>query len=496
MAIPDYFDRNAVAISQAISGLDKELLKNILKDECVGISFGETSNSYEGKATTDLLIRLLARLYPKISIRANSNSTVKRATRLAKEINPRLKIGDAPTIEISVGGDCVSGPATQSVYVGSDGWTARLSSRTPQGCGDSDNPFGAGLAACLGAKAVFRHLFIESIREDECMSLQLPAFCRLNSKSVSGSIGHVVLMGAGAIGNAAAWALSRANVSGSIDIVDDELIDLGNLQRYVMACRWAEGETKASLLASYYRRNLKAKGYKVSLAQYFEINGHNTKLLLLALDSAEDRRAGQASLPRFVANAWTAPDDSGVSVHNFETGGCVSCLYHPSGPEPNEDELIAHTLGIPDRVLEVRHLLVTGQGVTRDLLADISQTRCIAIDKLLTFEGRSLRSLYVEGFCGGAVIPLSEAPSPSGEVHVPLAYQSAISGILLAAAAVNISQQEPKCSEMAQIRALRPQRQFQVVPLAKHPSGNCICQDKDYVEVFRLKYMQGERGGY
>ena len=254
----------------------------------------------------------------------------------------------------------------------------------------------------------------------------------------------MVLAGAGAIGNAAAWALSRLNVSGYIDIVDRESVDLGNLQRYVMTGRSAENKSKAMLLASQFRRKLKAKGHMVSIAQYLETRGHSTDVLLLALDSAEDRRAAQASLPQFVTNAWTAPDDSGVSVRNFELGGCVSCLYHPSSPEPNEDELIAHTLGIPKGVVEVRHLLVTAQGVTRDLLVDIAHTRNIAIDKLLPFEGRSLRCLYVEGFCGGAVIPLSEAPNPSMEVHVPLAYQSAIAGILLAAAALQMNQREPQ----------------------------------------------------
>jgi hypothetical protein len=27
----------------------------------------------------------------------------------------------------------------------------------------------------------------------------------------------------------------------------------------------------------------------------------------------------------------------------------------------------------------------------------------------MAFEGRSIRELYVEGFCGGAVVPLGEA---------------------------------------------------------------------------------------
>ena len=151
---------HAVAILQATSGLDKELLRVKLKDKCVGVSIGDMSEAQEINAITDLLIRLLARLYPTISIRADSNSTVKRVTRLAKDINPLITRSDSPTIEISVGGVFLNGTASQSIYIGSDGWTDRLSTNTPQGCGNGDNPFGAGLAACLVAKAVFRHFFL------------------------------------------------------------------------------------------------------------------------------------------------------------------------------------------------------------------------------------------------------------------------------------------------------------------------------------------------
>ena len=60
----------------------------------------------------------------------------------------------------------------------------------------------------------------------------------------------------------------------------------------------------------------------------------------------------------------------------------------------------------------------------------------LPLAKLLPFEGRPLRTLYTEGFCGGAVIPLGDPERPANDVHVPLAHQSALAGVLLAAAAV------------------------------------------------------------
>jgi hypothetical protein len=48
--------------------------------------------------------------------------------------------------------------------------------------------------------------------------------------------------------------------------------------------------------------------------------------------------------------------------------------------------------------------------------------------------GRPIRELYVEGVCGGGLIPLGVIGLPRQELHVPLAHQSALAGVLLASA--------------------------------------------------------------
>lgn len=42
---------------------------------------------------------------------------------------------------------------------------------------------------------------------------------------------------------------------------------------------------------------------------------------------------------------------------------------------------------------------------------------------------------YIEGLCGGAVLPLQRTGRPRQDVHVPIAHQSALAGVLLAASA-------------------------------------------------------------
>ncbi|MFX7902704.1 hypothetical protein ABTK34_19770, partial [Acinetobacter baumannii] len=62
----------------------------------------------------------------------------------------------------------------------------------------------------------------------------------------------------------------------------------------------------------------------------------------VALDTAEDRIALQASLPKWIVNAWTQDVDLGVSRHNFADGGaCLACLYLPTVAVKNEHERVS-----------------------------------------------------------------------------------------------------------------------------------------------------------
>ena len=491
MAIPDYFRRNAVAIAQAVSGLDEERLETKLRDVCVGVTIGSDAGGSEGRAAADLLVRLFARLYPALAFRDESDTGADgEAADLALRVNPRIDLSEDPTIEVVIGSASGTQGVRRIIFVGSNGWTATLSSRHPQTSGNTKNPFGAGLAACLAAADVFRHLFVPDGELDTDMDFAVP-FGSDDAgvdPDVTADVGSLVLAGAGAIGNATAWALSRAQLRGSIEIVDAEAIDFGNLQRYVLAERADENTQKANFIAERFVGTLQAEAHSCRLAEFLQSRDSRTDLLLLALDSAQDRRAAQASLPRRIANAWTQPHDLGVSVHNFTHGACVSCLYQPNGQQRSEDVVIAEAFGIPDKLMDVRNLLHSNGGAPRNLLEAIAAASGVKLETLLPFEGRPLRSLYSDGFCGGAVIPLDAIGAPADDVHVPLAHQSALAGVLLAAAAVKLAQDEPEHSAVAQFDVLKPQERFQVYPVAKNPEGRCICQDKDYVDVYREKF--------
>ncbi|MCY4421282.1 MAG: E2 ligase fold family C protein [Gammaproteobacteria bacterium] len=491
MAMPDYFGRNAVAISQALSGLDEKRLEAELSEVCVGITIGPDASGYEGRALVDLLVRLLARLYPAITIRALQNTKLsEEASNLASRINPCIELSGAPTVEIVIGKTRIRRSAPQRIFAGADGWSGTISTIRSQACGDSNNPFGAGVAACLAAANLFRHIFLPEVGLNRDSKFLIPHADKISrSVNLNGDIGNMVLAGAGAIGNAAAWALARTPLNGSVVVVDHERVDLGNLQRYVLTERNDEGNQKAKFIAKKFSMGLSAKAYDRELAQFLQKQKHRVDRLLLALDSAQDRRTAQASLPCWIANAWTQPDDLGVSTHDFLGGACVYCLYLPNGTSKNEDEIITESFGVPDRLMQIRELLYKGEGAPKDLLEAIAAARDIPLDRILPFEGHQIRKLYTEGFCGGGVIPLSQAGEPTGDVHVPLAHQSALAGVLLAAAGVQNALYGPVGSFKTQYNVLKSYPNFQVMPVAKDPRGICICQDKDYREAYQKKYL-------
>lgn len=205
--------------------------------------------------------------------------------------------------------------------------------------GTSRNPFGAGVAACLAAANLFRGTFLPdgatALDSDlrfsalSCDRAQAPTRDRRTAWRLEND---AVLIGAGAVGTAAIWALARAPLSGSVHVVDPEAIELSNIQRYVLAERSDEGRVKVELVAAVPTLGMTLVPYVGELESFLSENGYVWDRFLLGLDSARDRRAAQASLPRWIANAWTQPGDLGVSVHPRYAGegACVACLYLPA----------------------------------------------------------------------------------------------------------------------------------------------------------------------
>ena len=495
MGLADYYGRNALAASQVLAGYDDERIRVVLSAVRIGIAVGaDVVDRAEGNALLDLLVRIVARFYPTLALRGDSaaDSAIGALKGLALRINPNITFADTATIEVVVGAPAIPADSVQRVFVGSNGWWALASVTEPREVGISNNPFGAGAAACLAAANLFRAVFLPSasdLDQDVRFSSIPSPPDGIDDIPVGRLFGEVPLIGNGAIGNAVAWALCRIPMKGLVHLVDHEAIDLGNLQRYVLAERSDVRANKVDVVGRFFRGDVRAEPHRQRFADFVNDCGYDWSRMLLALDSARDRRAAQASLPGWIGNAWTQPGDLGVSSHDFLTGACVACLYLPQHALPNEDVLIAGALGVPDRVLEIRTLLHNGAGVTQSLLDAIAAAGEIEMERLLSFVDRPVRALYTEGFCGGAVIPLGRIGTPREDVHVPLAHQSALAGILLAATLVaRATSYDSPGTQITRVNVLRQVPPFLTQPAAKDPRGICICQDPDYSETYTRKY--------
>jgi Prokaryotic E2 family C/ThiF family len=509
MALAEYFSRNTVAVAQIISGFDEPAFVRALSKSVVGIAFGsDTATSAEGRHLADMAIRLLARLYPTVAILAADEKLAADLSRLAIQINPNIEISadEEPTKLIAIGIDLppIVNP-TRVIYAGCDGWDAHLSETRPQTVGSSSNPFGAGAAAALACAKAFNDIFGAQpertlFSTDVVLSTLEGTTWATKDSLVPRDVHFVertILVGLGAIGNAAVWALSRSDVNGDLMLVDHETIELSNLQRYVLAMRGDEGRPKSEHLAERTTGSLRLQGYPQDWATFVASNGYVWDQAIIALDSARDRRLVQASLPRTVVNAWTQPGDLGVSVHGRfgGPGACVGCLYLPTGLAPSEDAQVAQALGIPERLMDVRTLLYLQQPVPNDLLNLVAERLRLDPGVIERFRGVPIRRLYLEGICGGTLIAPTVSTTPR-ELHVPIAHQSALAGILLAAAAIRqASGSLPDMTSVTRIDVMKPLGTYLTQNALADERHICICRDPDYVMAYDAKYGNRKHPG-
>lgn len=426
-------------------------------------------------------------------------------------INPKIEVSNriSQATRVVVVGSTALGAAGKAAkarwYIGSDNWFVRLSRDVPVGCGASENPLGAGAAACIGAANVFRSIFAAELGED-LTDVQI-AFSLLDMRTIAEgsenpSVGTVELpdvrlVGAGAIGHGFLWAMARLPWRGTMHVVDPEPISDSNLQRYVLALARDRGKQKTSLVPRWIKTS---RGRKVELhacdwaMHIASAPNHLVDTAISALDSAQARIQLQASLPRRIFNGWTQNGEAGVSRHAFlGEMACLACMYLPQEKAMNEDRLVTRALKLPEHdpmIKEVRRRLQLEVPTDRAFLQLIGDASGIPLEKLLAFESKPLRELYVRGVCGGALIEF-HAEAIAARADVPMAFQSALAGILLAA---ELARPRQLPHVVTQIDLLNTFPDAPGRNAAKSRTPPCICVDEDFVDIYREKYASNNPG--
>lgn len=503
MALANFFDKAALAASQILQGYNKEDFEKRLSAVCIELAFDSKAvNSVEGVATLDLATRLLSRLYPTIifkSLDFKADAYRNQLENLSKSINPEIELQDLSPFATIIVGDTVVQRDGHTFYIGSNEWTVHFSINQAVGSGTSQNPFGAGAAACFGAANVFRTVFKDQLPHgvaDMDFTLSLMNFEKTDLDSASPlandqvELGEAFLVGLGAIGNGVLWALSKINtLEGRLHVIDHEKLELSNLQRYVLATQDDLNMDKVTLCEKYDKRKV-FEPYKGNWASFLATRQDwNFPLVVLAVDSAEDRIAIQSSLPNLIINAWTQPLDLGVSRHfDFINQACVACLYPPKQGLQSKSQLIAGALGLSHLEVMIRELIFNNTPLNESWIRQIAEAKQISFDILMPYIGMSISAFYSKVLCGGLVT----TNAMNQQMETPMAFQSALAGILLASEMVIYATNKRKTpiATMTRINLLRPVTEYMNDPLRKTIDPNCICNDRDFQAQYKMKYFK------
>jgi hypothetical protein len=507
MALANFFDKINLGASQILKCHDRSSFETKLLSNCIGVWYDtEAVQLFEERVALELLTRLLSRLYPNIKFKnINASEDYRGYTMqlktIAKEINPVINLDDEQeeTFIISVGNVSTDQKAIPAFYIGSENWKAYHSITSPQSLGRSQNPFGAASSACIACANLFRAMFNDDLGKptlDE--NLSFSSFSQTihppeNEPELPTAIVlDFTLIGTGAIGNAALWCLLQlSSLNGRISLIDKEAVALSNLQRYVLMSQSHVEHPKVRVIQELFQKHigLHIQAYPSTWQdEVGNLSPDQLQLIATALDTTIERLLVQSVLPQKIINAWTSPDCLGVSRHfDFLNDVCLSCLYLPVKKAKSESEKIAEALNMGPCEPFIRQYLAINQPIDDQFIAVVSQIGGIEQEKLSLYKDQPVRVLYSEGICGGRVLSVQNEGIASQDMEVPLAHESAMAGILLAAEVIveSLHLRSHPIEALTKLNLMRPLHQHLREKESKNYTGKCLCQD----EVFQKRYV-------
>ena len=516
VSLPLFLSRVQNAAGPLLGGLSESELGERLADTTLVLEIDpEVAEDGANRAGFLLAVNLGARLYPRLAVDAGEPLTGD-ATALASSINPGCEFGPPRGRELVLtwrGGEA----GVERVTVAAQDWAATVDGRDPARVGA--NPLAAMAAAALGIGELFRALFADRLPHGrigpapftvDLLTLGEPAPDPPPTGDID--LGTIHLAGCGAIGEAFVAALREMPVTGNLVAVDHEDVDEGNLQRYLLAGIADVGVSKPKLV----ERALEATRLYVepvaSLWGADERTAPGRETVVSALDTKQGRIELQAGLPREIFNAWTQPEDIGVSRHQaFGEDPCLACLAWPTRARQSRSLMIAEALG--EHELRVIHYLGNNvpvgqplpapmiQGTRRlqpppeaagwaerSILTDLIERHNLPPGPFENLGGLMVEQLYRDAVCAGMLI--EHGAEREGEVSVPLAHQSALAGILLASTLI--------IDRVPGLRALRPEASVarydvlrggeQHLPRPRGRQDHCICWDPDYQGAYAARW--------
>jgi molybdopterin/thiamine biosynthesis adenylyltransferase len=260
----------------------------------------------------------------------------------SKDYNAVLSIGESSLSD------------NDSVNICSDGWKAFVSRKRKRlALGREPNPIGAGAAACLGTSEIFKDLvprqnFTEYV-QDVCFSALDYSVDKPDAENPkfpdAMNVGKVQMVGVGAVGSATIAFLDLMPLTGEIELIDSETVELSNLNRYMIAAIEDVGESKVAVGRKYLssHEGVTVNAFCGKYEKYVEEKGRgNADVVLPLVDNNEARHQVQMNMPQSTIYGTTGDWTLTVARHKPLEDDCIICRY----PKKEAEALPCGTVGI------------------------------------------------------------------------------------------------------------------------------------------------------
>jgi len=472
------------------------------------------------------LIDLLGRLFPRLDIRCDPDSTAhpdlppgpaQLRDRLAEAARngglPELAPA-APAITIRVGAVLPRGDADGDrgllLHVDGGGWVSYNGTRPSQLPDAPWAPVSIGpLAAACRAAGQATSLVLGA----ESTSLSIPPTVYANALTYSASEEPLpdgaatssapeldaVLVGAGSVGGAAVYALAHTpGLAGTLVVTDPQRLEDKNLDRALLATASlaAAGPFKVDVVrnALAHHSALQVTPWPKPLEEWVASRPRTDllPLVLTAVDSRDARRSIQDCLPLDLVNAACNPTEIHLSGHRTGQGPCACCLHMEEVLDTTavRSRLLRAATGLNERM--VLHYLASDSPMPAMLLRGIEQHRGLAPGSLAQYEGRTLEELRLGHLLYGA----TPVPTSTGTVAVAAPYVTALAGVLLAGEALKAAtlglesfRLGPTGSHIKYAEnPLAGAHQAMLTNPPRWPGSECLCRSSRRLRILRERY--------
>lgn len=432
----DAMRKNQAAVVQATGDA---ALTGRLQSCRIGVWSDPTAARASGSLLAEALGDVLGRLWYNLDVSGPLAATCASAAQVAaasgrQPITVQERWAPPYDYVISIGGDAPpgSGPAQR---IGASGWTVMAGAAAV--VADDPNPVGPAAAAALAALETFKILFADGLRT---RVRPLPATFIWSAWDYGANdptptvvpirLDDMHVFGVGAVTHGLLWVLNRwpTTVSGSLHLIDADMYDVSNGQRYIGMRPENIGLSKPVQAAERLmarHASLEVYPHPKDMNRYFDEDRPDCRvnLAIAGLDSPEGRRQLALKLPRRVVNMWTDHDHLGAARFGVADGWpCLFCAYgeDPTAPRDEAGQIYEQTGIQPARARELLNSAAPLDAMDVALLA-----QRYGQDKAQAYLGQPLRSVLGALCATGQIV----VPGTQTVVDVPFGFSSFLSGI-------------------------------------------------------------------